>query len=308
MPFISPSDITFSLIPEATFATTPTTGATRYELPVKADQAPLAYSTNNIDSETKRPNRSSNGSRRGMGQAQGSFEFRLSNATYLTPLFQSALSGTFVSKVLKGGSTDTTFSVLCKLIDGAAGSALVQQVKGCMVNSMTISGEQNAEVNVSFELMGAARDMLTTDNALAVAAVPNTAVEFIGKEVTAFNVAGNTSLNVSAFELVVGHERALRGVFGSDAGVGFGTSGTRGTTLELTVYRESGLLETLTTGAAQAVSFQIGSTGNGWSISLPAAYIQVPQDSLDGESAFVTLNMTAGYDATSGTDIIITQL
>ncbi len=311
MALINPSDVTFTLVPEVTAGVLPTTGASRFELPAKADQSLPAFTANEIASNTKRPGRAGNGMRRGMTTGTGTIDMRLQSAPVYFTLMESALSGKFTTsgtKTLKAGLLDSTFSVLSVLQTGAAGAALVEAAKGCMVGKMTLSAKASDEVNVSFDLLSTKQEQLTTDNALTVTATPTTAYEYTGAEVSAVTVAGNTTIQFTELSLEVTQDRVARSRLGSNDPLGIGTNGVRTVKLTLKAYRESFAVDALLTGQAQAFSFSVGGAGNGFGVSIPAGYASIPTTEFDAESAFVNIEVTAAYDPTQATDLVITQL
>lgn len=311
MALINPSDVTFTLVPEVTAGVLPTTGASRFELPAKADQNLPRFTANEIASNTKRPGRAGNGMRRGMVTGTGTMDMRLQFAPVIFALMESALSGKFTTtgtKTLKAGTSDSTFSVLSLLQGGASGSAMVDVASGAMANKMNIEAKAGDEVNVLFEMLATVNTQLTTDSTLAVTAVPASAYEFAGAEVSAVSVAGNTTIQFTELALEVTQERTARGKLGTNTPIGIGTNGTRTVKLTLKAYRESFAIDALLTGQAQAFSFTIGAAGNGYGVSIPAGYASIPTTEFDGESAFVNIEITAAYDNTQATDLVITQL
>lgn len=311
MALINPSDVTFTLVPEATAGVLPTTAASRYEVPAKADQSLPSFTANEIASNTKRPGRAGNGMRRGMITGTGTLDMRLQFAPVYLTLMESALSGKFTTtgtKTLKAGLADSTFSVLSLLQAGASGSAMVEAASGCMVNKMSISVKAGDEANISFDLLSTVQAQLTTDSALTVTAVPTTAYEFAGAEVSAVSVAGNTAIQFTELNLEVTQDRVARGKLGTNTPIGIGTNGTRTVKLTMKAYRESFAVDALLTGQAQTFSFTVGAPGNGYGVYIPAGFASIPTTEFDSESAFVNIEVTAAYDATQATDFYITQL
>jgi len=104
---INSSDITLSIIPETVLGVTPTTGV-RYELPTKSGQSLPTFSMNEIRSETMRPNRAGNGSRRGNGSGEGSFDFHFQSTDAIDYLIASAVGGEWNTVVGENGDPDVT--------------------------------------------------------------------------------------------------------------------------------------------------------------------------------------------------------
>jgi hypothetical protein len=309
MALINPSDVTFSLVPEATAGVLPTASASRYEIPAKADQSIIAFTANEIASNTKRPGRAGNGMQRGMVTGSGSLEMRLQSAPLYFALMESALSGKFTTtgtKTLKAGSTDSTFSVLSVL--QLTPSVMVEAASGAMVNKMTLSAKFGDEVNVSFDVLATTQAQLTADSTLTLTTIPGSAYEFAGKDVSAVTVAGNSTIQFTELNLEVTQDRVARGKLGTNTPIGIGTNGTRTVKLTLKAYRESFAVDTLLTGQAQSFSFTIGAAGNGYGVYIPAGFASIPTTEFDSESAFVNIEITAAYDTTQATDLYITQL
>ncbi|MBV2150186.1 hypothetical protein KRZ98_18280 [Sphingobium sp. AS12] len=301
MALVSSSDILSSIIAETTFGTTPTATATRYEFPLGVDAALLTAAATTIASPTKRPNRASNGSRRGMVNPEGSLDIRFQRHAFMDILLQSALSGTFATNVLKAGTTDSSFSIIHKLAPD-----MYKTFAGNMVTGFSISTSGNEEVSSSWNLIGASVTNSATDSALAVTAITGT-TEFIASEVQSISVAGQT-LAVAQIDFETTLDRTRRPVVGSNVGLAFGVNGLRDTTITVRAYRESLAIDSAITGLAQPVSFDIGGTGSGYRFQAPAAYGDIPVDSMSDGSAFVTITFKPGYDATAGTDLVITKL
>lgn len=300
--FINSADISETIIPETSLGQTPSTGATRYELPVKVDTAPLAYKTDDIKSDTKRPHRASNGKKKGMGTATGTWEFRLSEAPVIHTLLESALSGKFATGVLKAGDTDSTFTTIAKLA-----ADKFEITPGCICNSVTIAGKQNAEITVSFAVTGAGRTTAAVDNALTTTSV-GVANEYVGADVSSVTVGGAT-LTYTEFTLAITHNKTPRGGFGTRNVLGYGVSGNREVTLTLKAYKTDFSLENLVAaGAPTTAVVTVGAAGDGYRFTLPLADIDWPEGSVDNGSLVQTVVLTARYDDTSTTDVQIDAL
>lgn len=307
MAVINSSDIGFSIIPETTLGTTPTTGA-RYELPTIAGQSVPTYNANDIASETMRPNRSANGQRRGNGSGEGQFDFRLQRCDAIDFLMTSALSGTWQEigtapnevETLKAGKVDSSFTTVSELA-----SNMYELAKGGVVSSMSVSGTAAAGVSTSFGMVFIEKTTANTNNPITKTAVTD-AMEFTGADVGAITVGGQT-LQYTEFSLEVTQDRNMRDILSSTVPAGVGTSGNRGVRLTLKAYRESFAIDTAITGAAQPVTFEIKYAGKGYKFVIPAAYGSVPYNET-ADDLLVVLEFVAGYDATTGTDFYIEKI
>lgn len=301
-PFILAADITETIIPETSFAQTPTSGAQRYELPVKVDTAPLAYKIEDIKSDTKRIKRAAGGTKPGMGTASGTWEFRFSKAEVLKPLLESALSGKFTNGVLKAGDTDSTFTHIAKLA-----ADKYEITPGCICNSVTIAGKMNAGITASFAVTGAGRTTSDTDNQLAVQTT-GVVDEWVGKEVSSIKV-GDADLTYTEFSLVGNHTKTALGAFGTRNALGYGVSGAREVILTLKAYKTDFSLDNLVNaGEPTNAVITIGDVGDGYKITLPLADINWPEGSVDNGALVQTVVLTARLDEATTTDLMIEAL
>ncbi|WBY16629.1 phage tail tube protein [Erythrobacteraceae bacterium WH01K] len=301
MSLVNASDLSHSIVKEETFGVTPTAAADRYELPLAADAEPLQASVTQIQSNTKRPNRSSNGSRRGAQMVEGSIETRFVRADFMDLLFQNALCGTYNTDVLKAAEEDQYFSVITKLADD-----MYKTYSGCCVSGFSLDAKGNEEVSINFDIMGAGQTLAATENALSVTSQSGL-TEFVGTEVATITVAGQ-NLAVAELSFSTSLEKTKRYTLGSDTSLEYGVAGTRECNLMVKAYRESFAVDSAITGEAQECSFQIGGAGTGYEFKLPAAYGDIPKDTLSDGSAFVEINFSCGYDETEDTNLIITRL
>lgn len=306
MAIYSPNDSSTSIIFETTPGQTPTTGASRYVLPVAQDQSPIAFTSADIASNTRRPNGAAAGTQRGPITGEGTLNMRLQLAPVYLGLFESVLRGKWTTtgtKTLKPGGTDTTFSVLSVIAPGAAGSAMVDVAANCQATKFTLNAKAGEGASINFDVMSLAQSLVTTDNTLTLTDLPVAAYEYTGADIGTLTIAGNTSLIFTELNLEVGQPRAARLKLGSNAPVGMGTSALREVKLSFKAYRESFALDALLTGQKQAFSLNIG--GYGFFVYGMA---KLPSTSYDAESVFVNVEITGAYDATASADVYMTQL
>lgn len=304
---INTSDLLFSVIKETVVGTTPTTG-TRLELPVKVDQAPPTLTVAQIEDETKRPNRESNAAASGHAMTEFDLDMHMRGGAVMDLLIESAISGAFTGTApakASGGTADSTFTVFSLLKSGAAGAALLYEDAGCMVRSLGITASAKEGAEVSVGILGLKRTEKTSDNSLAVVKTPATAVRHLFSDVTV-TVSGQT-LAYSALDFSTEQDRDVRVVLGSLTPADIYTSGTRQTKLTIKAYRESFGVNALA-NQVMSVSFTIGTAGNGYKITLPAAKLMTPTDELDDSGLLVNLEFDAGYDATTNTGVIVEKL
>jgi len=300
------ADINHSIVPETAFGVTPTTGAVRSELPVSVDQGLLTAEATSIKSNTKRPNNAGNGSQRGMTTVNGAINMRGYYGVVPNMLMEGLLRSSFTgttTKVLKPATTDKSYSIFSKLA-----SDQIKTYAGCVVRGLTIDAKANDVVNFDWDIMGVSKTDSNTDNALTV--VPTAYVgpgEYEGSDLGTINVAGQT-VSFSELSFQITADRTQSPVLGSNTGIAFGYNGAREVKVTIKAYRESLALDNGLTGLDQAFSFNLGTTGAGWSFSCPSMNFDIPKDELGNGSAFVTITGTAKYDNTAAADLVVTQL
>ncbi len=307
MAYNSSSDLSFSIIPEATEGTTPTTGAARHEVPVQSGASLPTYSGNDIQSTTMRPNRSSNGSRRGVGSGEGSFSMALQRCEAIDLLLQSVASGTWEedpdslppADVLLGGKTNSSFSTVVKASDN------VHFIYGgCVATSFTLEASAaGEEVTANFDFVVMSRTPSATDNAIAVTPTGDT-VEFNGTEILGVFIDDTYSLKYSSLTFEINQDANMRQVLGSNVPAGASRSGNREVTFTVTAYREDLAIDALITGEPQNVAFRIQNSSGQYSFTMPKAIGSVPEDVTE-DDLMVTITFTAMYDEVSGTNIKI---
>ena len=302
MAFISSTDVKVTLIPETQFGALPTTG-NRYELPRKAGDSLLVKDGGEVVSDTIKPGRNANGSRRGNQSVSGSIELNAITAGVTDMLMESAVSGKYVANVLKAGTTDSSFTYIAELA-----TDLFKVNTGCMATNFVLSAEAAGAVTYSFDIMGAKQDeaaaiagTFTTTN------VPDTAYEYIGSEVLNVTVAGATNLNFTSLSLNVEQARNARNTLSADYAKGLAASGVRNATLELTLYRETGVdYNALLNGTKQTVSFDVGTAGYGRKFTI-YGQASTPSDVTE-DDMMITVTITGAYNSTEGTALKIEKL
>lgn len=308
---VNSADLSFSILEEVTPGVTPTV-ATRYELPTAVDQAPPEFSTADIVSNTKRPNRASNGTQDGMSSLSWSFAMRLRKSAYMDLLLKSALCGDWQGNKLSAGKKDTFFSIVTALrddtaVDPAPANGLYYLDAGNIVNSVEFGFTAGSEATVTFAGIGLTRDLSEENDANSVTAVEANSVEMKYDDLKNVKL-GTTDIGVSSLNLTVSHERELRPICGQPEADGIGTSGARSVSGTLVVYRKSFDINSEVTGAGQKLSFEATRNGVGYHFTLPAALLKKPTDSVQGSSVLATITFTASFDNTAQTDIFIERI
>lgn len=316
---INSSDITYSLIPEVTLGVTPTSG-NRYELPVKSGQAVPTYNGNEIISDTMRPNRAGNGSRRGIQSGEGTLGFNFQACDAIDYLISSALSSNWVTvpgvdnnpdvTSIKAGKTDKSFTTVAGFK-----SDWFQYSAGALCSGMTITAQTGELVSAEFAFMFINREDNATDSSITLTA-SNGGYEFDGRDVrniviTSYDENGNptntTNINYTELTFELGQERAAQVKLGSNTPMGVGTGGNRQTQVTIKFFKEDRIREAIFDGSKQTISFDVGINGDGYRFELPIAQASVPEDQTENE-LMSSVVYTAAYSDADQTDVIVTKL
>ncbi|EPR08516.1 hypothetical protein M527_14110 [Sphingobium indicum IP26] len=184
-------------------------------------------------------------------------------------------------------------------------STMYQINAGCIVSSFKVDAKAAGTVDSTFDFLFTGRTPSATDNALTVTAV-DSVTEFMGSDVTNITVAGQT-LVFSEISFEFTQDRKTVPQLGTNTPYAISTTGSHQVKITVKALRESFTIDTAIDGTAQAVVFEIGSTGDGYRFTLPAAYGSVPYDET-GDSMMVVMEFMAGWDDTEATDLKIEQL
>lgn len=300
----NPSDTKFYLIAETVPGTTPATPAFQ-EIAHIPGSTPMEEA-DFVDSPVLKPNRAAGLGRKTNFRVGGGVQTQLKRDTAHDVLLQSALSGTFTTNVLKGGTTDSSFTVERRMLEGA--TTLYKRFAGCQVTSFKLSADPSGIAEATFDVVGMTATTGTAILTGATYAVAANTTPLTGIDVTSVTIAGLTAKYLS-FELTVDSGREALQSFGSTGAFAVAQGSPRSIKLNMTFFRSDHTPETLfRSDNPFAVSITIGAGANGYMITLPACVSTLPQDEEDGAKAIVSVELTPGYDATEQTDIKITKL
>lgn len=299
----NPTTVRYSVIKEATAGVTPATPAFKRFAHVTGDN--LQYSSETLQSEIIMNSGASAGMNKVGYSVKGSLKTHLSRSDSTDALIESAFGGVFSGNSLKAGTAAVPLTIEKTFVSD--GTTHYRQFKGCQVAKFGVSGEAKGNITASFDIVGMAAPFSSTMITGATYTSSAATKLLHGGDVT-ISINGVTA-SYTSLEFSIESERAPVHVFGSTDAVEVGTSGIRKTMLNLTVLRKSYALETaLMTDTPVSVTITFGTGANGYSITLPAAVSEVPQDSEDGPSMLAQLNFWGGEDGTAATDAVITKL
>lgn len=301
----NPSDFRFAIAKETVANTTPSSAG--YLVVPHADGTEIMLNSNVVTSPSVVANRASRGQRKTEYSAGGTISAQLQRSAVFDLLFESALSGTFATNVLKAGNTDTSLTVEKTMYP--TGGTIYHRATGVQVSSMSLNITTGGSADVTFDLIGMDRITgTTTSTGTPTYTLPSSTLPLVGLD-TAVTIGGYTA-DALSLNLTVSHNREAQQKLGSAYARGIGTSGIREVKLVGQFYREDLTPDTLfaKSDATVAVSFDVGATTNGYRFAGAAANVSVPQDSADASKSIVTIEFTMAYDATALTDFSITKL
>ncbi|THD35712.1 MAG: hypothetical protein E7773_10215 [Sphingomonas sp.] len=300
----NPADTKFNIIRETVEGTTPTTPAfTSLEYSSGND---LKVDSKTISSEVMRQSRTATGHRKVGKKTTGSFKFPLRRDTATDLLLESVCSGTFVSDVLKGGNTDTFHTIEKQMKEGA--TTLYFAYAGQIATKFGLSVTPDGFADVTFETTGLAKTQRTAIITGATYAAATQGPLLAGPDITV-SIAGLTA-DYASFDFSIDQSRDAKLKLGAVSAFGTGTVTNRAVKFTAKIFRKDLSPETTFTADTPVnIVITMGSAGNGYSITIPAAVCTVdPTDEVSSASALVSLEFTAANDTTTGTDVIITRL
>jgi hypothetical protein len=301
----NPADNTYAIIREAVEGTTPATPAFKYLDYIPGNE--FALDSKMLNSDVLKQNRAMAGVRKTSYSASGSIKTQFRRDASYDMLLESAFSGTFATNVLKASNVDSFHTIEKRMLEGA--TPLFWRYNGMQVTKfgLTVDAESNAEAN--FDFIGAGRTTGTAIVTGATYAAPAQGVELDGTDVGTMTIAGLTGVRYMSLDLSVEHTREAKFAMGSPNAFGTGTSGFRTVKLTVKLFRADLSPETVFLGDTPvAVSFSLGTGVNGYKFDLPAVVGSIPKDEVSGSKALVSVEMTATFDATTATDIMLTKL
>lgn len=303
MATINSNDVLVYLIPETTYGELAIAG-NKYELPRKQGAGLLTKDYGAVASDTIRPGRNANGSRRGNETVSGTIELNAITSPVVDLLLESAASAKFDSNgVLKAAKTDISFTHVAVLSNGQ-----YQVSTGCMVTGATLNAQAADAVTYSFEVTGSKQvEQATLPNGYTEVAIDDAAYEYLGHEVLNVTVAGTTALKFSELELQVNQARNARNILSSNTAAGLTVSGAREVTETFTFYREAGVdYEAIFTGEPQEFAFDLGIAAYGRSFTVFGQAAGLENNAED--DLMITITVTGKYDSTTGTALVIEKL
>lgn len=302
----NPSDTTYHLVPEVVEGSAPATPAFKGLDYIPGNEFKLDSKL--LSSDVLKQNRAMAGLTKVNVAPTWTLKTHLRSDTSLDTLFQSVMSGTFNTKVLKGGFADSTVTIEKKMVE--AGVPDYTRLHGMMATKLGLTVDASSNAEVSFDMLGMSR---TTSSAIltgATYAAPVQGPLLSGKDVGSISIGGMTATYVS-LDLSVEQNRESKWALGNAGSIGTGTAGPRAIKLVVKAYRNGiAAYANGSSDVAVPITFTLGTgAGNGYTFNIPAAvYSQQVNDETSGSNAFITLEFMGQWDATAATDLVITKL
>lgn len=221
-------------------------------------------------------------------------------------VFQSALRGPLVAKVITPGSVARPFAVEKTVYEEL--TTLYRQARGVQTSTFEIKWADDAEVSVTGEGVGTSVSHSTTMSNAATYIAPSNTKKLTGTDVTV-TIGALTGLQLKKGSISYDHAKKPQTICGSTAAIGVGTSGVRKITYSFTFYmRDWAIVQATLTGNPMAVAVNLGGVNTGYKFESAAVTFDAAQDEDDDSGQLVTITGTAAYDGTALADLKITQL
>ncbi|MFW0776296.1 MAG: phage tail tube protein, partial [Rickettsiales bacterium] len=264
MAIASGSKHTLHYIAESTYGTTP---ATPTWTPICHSACTLGMTKDAIEDDCLNATRQVKGLRHGNRQTSGDINGRLAYGEY-DDLLEAALMGTWTSDELKVGVVERSFTFE-RYFD--VGTDEYHRFEGCKINTMSISVEPNANVGLTFGIVGQDLDSdnMTSQVASSTYSTASTSVPF--DSFTGTITEGGSSIGVVT-SLELNLDNGYESIFALMSTTGIEpTGGKSRLTGTCTVYYESkAQYEKFLNETSSAIVLTLTDTaGNDLSINLP---------------------------------------
>lgn len=298
---INNGDTRIAIVAETTTGVTPATPA--FLLVDHLPGSKIAEQGDSSSSNTRKAGRTSSGQVVSGRRAEGTVQCELKRDPAVELLLASAFCGVWTDNVLKGGKTDTSFTVEQTFYDGASSST--RRATGVQAG-FSLECEYNGFAQATFELLGLGIEHEADPIADASYQDASTKPFIRGEKVTNVKIGGLTDIIPTKLSLSVMPEREAKGGFGSLSAAFIGT-GKKQVEGSLT-FLASDLAGMNLTGERIDISFQMEVGANGYSFSIPVAAVGVVTDNEDGTALEIEVPFVADRDDATETDIVLTRL
>jgi hypothetical protein len=296
--FATGAETRVAIVAETTPGTTPVT-PTMLVLPItKLD---LEYTQSTYEDTSIQGDRMERYAIAGLRKVTGSLSANLSHLNY-GPLLQTAMFGTFASKVLKTGITLNTLTIEEWHIDTTKGFVST----GCFADKLSVKVPVNGIVTIDATING--MNYTTETSSLAsspTAAVVEAPYTHLGGTLTE---GGSTIGYLTAIDLTIDNGATALNVLGAQTPTGY-TPGMSKVTGTITAwFQDLTLLNKFLNQTASSINFTLTDGTNTLQFNLPNVVYVGLKKPVAGQGAIVlTLPFKALRDSATSSNLIITE-
>lgn len=237
----------------------------------------------------------------GMAKVTGTIDANLSHLNY-APLLQTALFGTFASKVLKTGTTWKTLTLEEWHADTTTGKVST----GCFVDKLAIKCPVKGLVTLAATINGMNQTATTAPLAASpTAAVVEVPFTHLGGVITE---GGATIATFTAIDISIDNGAAALEVLGTGTPIAY-TPGMSKVTGTVTAYiADNTLFNKFLNGTPSSISFTLTDGTNTLQFNLPAVTYVSNKAPVSGQAAMTqSLSFKCVRDGTTLSNIVITE-
>lgn len=307
---ISNADIKLAVIAQTAATTMPTTG-TLLGVDHVLGSLELYKESERVESNTVKPNRAKAVDRRGKDRVMGSFKFRIHKDAAFELFLSSLLGNSWTDVAPTGDANDTLisgvkrvpFALVVTYVD-ETGAITRDQALGCEVTKLTFDAENSAGLEATVEFIAVDLTEGLSGASTLTAQAANSSLELLGDEVVNITISGVSLTDYTKLSFSIEQPRDHVHVLGSTLAKGIMASATRNISGSVNYLKPTGATPAFT-GAGQAFSFGLGGF---YLISTPTVTVQRPKNDYGANVLESQADVSAGYDNTAATDIMITRL
>ena len=299
MAVIDPTTFQYSFIQEVTEGVQPLTPAMNLFSRIPGKE--LEYSSDMLDSQILRTNRTRGQGRKVNRQSTGGYDLEFAYTPLTAWAISSVLGATAVANVVTAGTTDVTatFEKKCSATE-------FQRHLGVRCKTFNLSAVAQEAAKCSIDLMGIKRvrgtAIIAGETYVAEPATPL----FGGADITSILIGG-VSYDIRSLELSITQDMKTRSVLGNEFAIGLNEGAFRDVSVKVEYYKNDYAADTLFEADAPVpVSFSALNGGKGMTFAIPSMQGAIVKDKDDGTDSIGTIELKAIRDSVSGSNIKVT--
>ena len=230
--------------------------------------------------------------------------------TLFDPWLESVLNSSWVSNVLKVGSTVKNFTIE-KILQTPDNVSHYFRFKGCQATSLSLEVALNAPVKATFGFMGLTEDAAST-SAIAGAtyvAQPSGSQPLVHINANNFFKEGGTASSLmTAFSFTMNNESDANFALGSATAQSITSSSAKITGSCTYYFSDAAMYNKFVNETSSSLEVKLSDGTNSYTFLFPKVVYGGANNVVNNENAIVlTMPWTAVYDATEGTTLKITR-